>query len=480
LLSWIGKKTPKPQSTYLILDSEQLAFSLVRILAVNNPERTLDVEVLPGYDTKLHELERMLAYRPDGTMANRESSGWNKFQSLGGRMFRLFNCPNLWQQNQEALKPGHLIAMHGGVPLTPGGPSTRFHGLVGATNCGNMTYESVRIVNGLGSPADHRTAGHTIYRDWRNSPRAGTSRLELAAGLGQFSKDGGTFLFEDCEFGPHIDDGINLGGGIGMLLRQTGDKSLIMGAIAAPTPGQILTFYDFYSWQKVGEAKIASMKPFPQPESVKASDAWCARNSITSIALQRLWSVTLENPVKLPPFAAVVHSDHRCDNITVRGCLFRDQLAQIMLLQGATSGLIENNLLLGSTATAVSMQFAQYWWEGPQPSNFIIRNNVIRDNPVMVPDNAESSGAASISVFPSTVSAGNSGRKPLSECEPITSRLFSGFRIEGNNIINPGGYGVLLRNTKTRSSATTRSSIPVRCLRLSPSPASGLAKSRTL
>jgi parallel beta-helix repeat protein len=38
--------------------------------------------------------------------------------------------------------------------------------------------------------------------------------------------------------------------------------------------------------------------------------------------------------------------------------------------------------------------------------------------------------------------------EPFSESEPVTERLFSGFRIEGNTIINPGGYGILLRNTK--------------------------------
>jgi parallel beta-helix repeat protein len=93
------------------------------------------------------------------------------------------------------------------------------------------------------------------------------------------------------------------------------------------------------------------------------------------------------------------------------------------------------------------MQFAQYWWEGPQPSNFIIRNNVIRDNPVHAPVSGEG-GSGSICVWANTVRSGDSGRFPFSESEPVTERLFSGFRIEGNTIINPGGYGILLRNTK--------------------------------
>ncbi len=442
LASLFGSTPLEPAKPVLTIDSEQLAFSLARIVGINTADMTLDVEVLPGYDMALPDKERMLAYRPDGSLANIQQMGWEKYQSLGGRMLRL-TVPALRNPliQNESLAPGNLLALHNAEAH-----KTRTHHLASTRNCGNMTYESIRIVNGSGSPADHRTAGHTIYRDWRNSPRPGTNRLEICAGLGQFSKDGGTFLFEDCEFGPHLDDGINLLSIIGMTLRQTGTNTLIVAG-AEPKPGESLTFYDFYSWEKLGEAKILSSKPLKEAESAQATEAWCVQNRITNHALRSLWSVILESPVRLTPFAPVVYSNYRCDNITVRGCLFRDQVAQIMLIQGARSGLIENNLLLRSTGPAISMQFAQYWWEGPQPSNFIIRNNVIRDNPVHAPVSGEG-GSGSISVWANTVRSGDSGRFPLSETKPVTERLFSGFRIEGNTIINPGGYGIVLRNTR--------------------------------
>jgi len=442
LTSLFGSNPPEPAKPVLTIDSEQLAFSLARIVGINTADMTLDVEVLPGYDMALPDKERMLAYRPDGSLANIQQMGWDKHQSLGGRMLRL-TVPalrNPLNQNRS-LAPGNLLTLH-----IAEAHKTRTHGLASTRDCGNMTYEAIRIVNGSGSPADHRTRGHTIYRDWRNAPRPGTNRLEICAGLGQFSKDGGTFLFEDCEFGPHLDDGINLLSIIGMTLRQTGSNTLVVAG-AEPKPGESLTFYDFYSWKKLGEAKILSSKPLKEVESVQAAEAWCVQNRITSQVLRSLWSVTLESPVRLSPFAPVVYSNYRCDNITVRGCLFRDQVAQIMLIQGARSGLIENNLLLRSTGPAISMQFAQYWWEGPQPSNFIIRNNVIRDNPVHAPVSGEG-GSGSISVWANTVRSGDSGRFPFYESKPVTERLFSGFRIEGNTIINPGGYGILLRNTK--------------------------------
>jgi hypothetical protein len=312
LTALIGSKPPQAiaEPNPLVIDSEQLSFSLARILGINTAENTIDIEVLPGYDLKLPQNERMLAYRPDGSLANVVQMGWEKYQSLGGRILRL-SAPGLRDPRVQnaSLKPGNLLTLH-----IAEAHKTRTHALVANQNCGNMTYESIRFVNGSGSPADHRTAGHTIYRDWRNSPRAGTNRLEICAGLGQFSKEGGTFLFEDCEFGPHLDDGINLGGGLGMTLRQSGDKSLVLAGIE-PTPGQTLTFYDFYTWNKVGEAKIISSKPIKEPESVEAGVSYCDKNRITSHALRGIWSVTLETPVRLTPFAPVVYSDHRCENL---------------------------------------------------------------------------------------------------------------------------------------------------------------------
>jgi hypothetical protein len=98
----------------------------------------------------------------------------------------------------------------------------------------------------------------------------------------------------------------------------------------------------------------------------------------------------------------------------------------------------------------VSLQFAQYWWEGPQPSNFIVRNNAILNNPISIPVTGDG-GSGAISVWANTVGGGDSGRLALTDSEPISERLFSGFRIEGNSIINPGLQGVLLRNTKNAS-----------------------------
>jgi parallel beta-helix repeat protein len=426
----------------LIVDSEQLPMSVARIVAVDAKKLTLEVEVLPGYATDLPQSERMMAYDVRGRLLNVEQMGWKGIEKTGESRFRLTTASLRRAENRERiLVPGSLLALHNNE-----GHQKRTHGVFSAHQCKDMTYEGIRVHNGGGAPADHGTAGHTVFRDWRLFPRPGTSRLPIATGLGQFSKNGGTFLFEDCAFGPHLDDGINLGSIIGMTLRQPGGDTIVLAG-REPIPGETLTFYDFYSWQKLGEAKIVSSKSLKEPESVQAAEDWCKKNRITSHALRGIWQATLAAPVQLTPFAPVVYSNYRCDNITVRGCLFRDQLAQIMLLQGAKSGLIENNLLLRSTGPAVSMQFAQYWWEGPQPSNFFVRNNVIRDNPVSAPVSGEG-GSGSICVWANTVRGGDSGRFPLSKSEPVTERLFSGFRIEGNTIVNPGAYGILLRNTK--------------------------------
>ncbi len=68
------------------------------------------------------------------------------------------------------------------------------------------------------------------------------------------------------------------------------------------------------------------------------------------------------------------------------------------------------------------------------PGNFVVRNNVIRDNPVWAPVSGME-GSGSISVWAGTD-------------QPVEERILSGFRIEGNVIEQPAVTGILLRNTK--------------------------------
>jgi hypothetical protein len=413
----------------LIVDSEQLPVSVARILNVDADKRTLDVEVLSGYAIDLPESERMMAYDTKGRLLNVQQMGWKGLEKRGERRFRLTTPALRTSRNQEGiLAIGNLMALHNNE-----GHKRRTHGVVSAHECKDMTYEAIRVYNGGGSPADHGTAGHTIYRDWQLFPRPGTSRLPIATGLGQFSKNGGSFLFEDCAFGPHLDDGINLLSGMSIVGRCNSATEVVITGGRQPTIGSTLTFYDYTNWVNFGEAKVVSSERMSDTNVLTEVNAFAKMNRTVQNA-RHAFRTVLDRPVKLAPFAMVVHSDYRADSIVVRGCLFRDQLAQIMLLQGAKNGLIENNLLLRSTGAAISPQFSQYWWEGPMPSNFMIRNNVIRDNPVAAAVTGFA-GNASIAIYAGTK-------------YPSDARLMRGFRVEGNTIINPSVYGICIRNAE--------------------------------
>jgi len=416
----------RSNSPALVIDSQQLPMSVSRILACDPKQRTLDVEILPGYTLDLPETERMIAYNSLGQMLNVEQMGWKGLTALGGRKFRLITNSFHNPINQASvLIPGNLLVLHNGH-------QSRTHGACSSRECRDMTFESIRVYNGGGAPADHGTAGYTVFRDWRLFPRPGTSRLPIATGLGQFSKNGGTFLFEDCEFGAHLDDGINLLSGMSVVGRQESPTSMLVTGWEKPTAGSTLSFYDYTSWAKFGDAKVLDSEEIKDPEVLAEVNAFAAKNRTVQNA-RHAFRAALDRKMPVKPFAMVVHSDYRADSIVVRGCLFRDQLAQIMLLQGVKSGLIENNLLLRSTGGGVSAQFAQYWWEGPMPSNLTIRNNVFRDNPVSAAVNGFE-GNGSIAIFAGTK-------------YPTNERLLSGFRIEGNLIINPSVYGIVVRNT---------------------------------
>lgn len=411
----------------LVIDSQQFPMSVARILAVEAKARTLDVEILPGYHAELPDDERMIAYDVHGRMLNIQQMGWKGVVPLGGRTFRLTSTALRHPVIQERiLVPGNLLALHSNPHH-----SLRTHSVFANHQCRDMTFESIRVYNGGGAPADHGTAGATIFRDWVLIPRSGTNRLPIATGLGQFSKDGGTFVFEDCAFGPHLDDGINLLSGMSVVGRIIGGAELVITGGQRPTPGSILAFHDYTSWEPCGEARVVASEPINDVATLSQVNAFAKRNRTRENARQAYRTV-LDRPVAPPPFAMVIHSDHRADAIVVRGCLFRDQLAQIMLLQGAKSGRIENNLLLRSAGGGVSAQFSQYWWEGPMPAHFLIRNNVFRDNPTPAAVNGFA-GNAAVAVYAGTN-------------HPTTARLLHDFRIEGNTIINPSVYGIVVRN----------------------------------
>ncbi len=416
----------------LIVDSEQCPMSVAKIVAVDVKKLTLDIEVLPGYATDLPDAERMMAYDIKGRLLNIEQMGWRGITNIGPSRFRLTTASMRRPEcNKTVLIPGSLLALHNNE-----GHQRRTHGVVSATACKDMTYEAIRVYNGGGAPADHGTAGTTVFRDWRLFPRPGTSRLPIATGLGQFSKNGGMFVFEDCAFGPHLDDGINLLSGMSIVGKRTSETEVVITGWQQPTAGSVLTFYDYTNWVTLAEVKVVASERLSDTNVLTEVNAFAKMNRTVQNA-RHAFRTVLDRPVKLTPFTMVVHSNYRADRIVVRGCLFRDQLAQIMLLQGATSGLIENNLLLRSTGGGVSAQFAQYWWEGPMPSNFMIRNNVIRDNPVAAAVNGFA-GNASIAIFAGTR-------------YPTNARLLHGFRIEGNTIINPSVYGICIRNAENVS-----------------------------
>ncbi len=417
------------EGSYLTVDSEQLPMSVARILAVDVPQRIIDVEILPGYSTEVPERERMLAYDPAGHMLNIQQMGWRGVKPLGDRRFRL-TSPSLRHPGCEktVFKIGNLLALH--INAEDGRAN---HSVYANQGCRNMTFESIRVYSGGGCPGDQGTAGNTVYRDWRLWTRPGTSRLPVATGLGQFSKNGGIFVFEDCEFGPHLDDGINLLSGMSIAGRQNSATEIVVTSGRPPTPGSTLTFYEYTNWVSLGEAKVVSSERLSDTNVLVEVNAFVLANK-TRTKNYHDYRTVLDRPVKLTPFAMIVHSDYRADSIVVRGCLFRDQLAQIMLLQGAKSGLIENNLLLRSTGAGISPQFSQYWWEGPMPSNFMIRNNVIRDNPVAAAVTGFA-GNASIAIYAGTK-------------YPSNARLMRGFRVEGNTIINPSVYGICIRNAE--------------------------------
>jgi hypothetical protein len=141
--------------------------------------------------------------------------------------------------------------------------------------------------------------------------------------------------------------------------KSDNTNHIVLTGKQKPTEGSTLTFYDFISWKKLGKVKVLKSKLISDSLTTGAVNDFASLHRIRSNA-RLAYQTVIDSTISLPKFAMAIHSDYRADSIIVRGCLFQDQVAQIMLLQGAKYGLIENNLLLRSTGGGISAQFAQY------------------------------------------------------------------------------------------------------------------------
>lgn len=398
-----------------IWDTANLPTRQGRVVAVDPAGRYFDLDVAAGYalaSTKVGK-SRYHVFDASGRLLTWAQQSFESTAVIKERTLRV----ELTRPSLVPLAPGQIVALEGG-----GGQLAAYN------NCENMTLADLTIHTGVAHLYERGTRGFSKQFNIRCVTPAGTNRL-IAGQPIQHALKNGTLIYDGCEFGVGWDDGINLMGKFHLVARQLSPRELIV--THGIDAGSELLFYGFERFDLLASANVVQVADAVDNVIEKELVDFVSTQRMNKQPKMKLARITLDRDVQIPAHTVIDCSTSRADEVIVRNCYLHDANAQILLLQGAKKGLIENNLLERSAGAAIHVGFSMYWLEGPIPGNLVIRNNVIRDNPVNLPLPRGVPGSITIG-----------GGTP----QPSNSRLIRNLIIEHNTIENPSCAGIYVRN----------------------------------
>ena len=395
----------------MTLDAEALGYIEGTILSYDPSAGTLDLQILPGYSLSIPATPvNFLVFDTTGWQLG--EFGYTSFQSLGGRVVRL---SGVGTNNGSYYQPGSVVAFEGGGPN---------YQIVGGSSNKNMVFSNMTFYCGTGAPADGNvTGGNVSWVNYRCIPRPGTNRV-YTNWPGQFNRNGGTLLFDGCEFDTAGDDGINLLSSMGIVAEQTGPRTLIVNKLG-PAVGDVLTFYEYVGYKLEGTAKVVAVSSLTDAGITAATTAWLSTHGCTWAGSVSSWQVTFDQDVNISQWSQFYDSAYGADSVIVRNTAWRNMYAQGVLLQGARQVVVKDNLFQGNFGVGISAQSSQYWQEGKWPTNILFRNNISQRDGLW--------GQPAIDVYPGLAYSS-------------TSRLIQNITIDGNRIYNPGSCGINVIN----------------------------------
>ena len=235
--------------------------------------------------------------------------------------------------------------------------------------CSNCTIEDITFYSarsGMVFGVSHNE-GPISLRKLAIRFKPGTNRICTTWRDGIHSKDNRMGpVIEDCYFEGMLDDSINMGANTAMAREIRSDTKFVLSGAPFRPNDEVLV------WDPVTGRTLA-------------------RTTVVSLGRERgAVLVTLREPVsgvvtgRKRPHRDIASTHFynlsRCGRgFVVRDCTFKPQRRHALLVR-APDGLIENNLIdgVGGSAVALGNEMGSFY-EGPFPSNTIVRNNTIRN-----------------------------------------------------------------------------------------------------
>ena len=354
-------------------------FSQGAIQAIAANGSSFDVQIETGYPTNLDD-PKYFSPQIIGHLFDSTTRWWKRnvygdvygtrTQRLGPNTFRIFTS------YIAGAAVGDLIGFRSG---------TGDH-IVRVTSSSRMTLTNLTILNSANFAIAETLGGdlgpnhYTFITVKRGNRPVGASTDPL------FSTTADGFHSTEARYGPDVencylesmpDDGIAVHGHYSWVMEATGNTLVVSNTTVASGTnfivGDPLRLIDAND-QPAGDAVVTGVTPLPNYHATSKS----ARQTVRDFTVGPYFQITLDRPLQ-------AGFDYLAANPNASGAGFvllkntiMNHRARGMNLK-ADNGIVEGNLIDGSTMAGIRVGPEFYWSESSYSRNLIIRNNTIQD-----------------------------------------------------------------------------------------------------
>lgn len=364
----------------LTFDYYPLPCSQGRITALNFANKSLDLEIDPGFPipdpavwVKRVGAIKAIFFDPEGARMRETKMDWiSALEPLEGRKMRVRFKEGAMISEDSTVKVGDRLAL----PFRDQ-PVVYANDGSSAVTLEDVTFHAAGNFAMYEEPGD----GGNIYRRCQVVRRPNTKRLLACnADILHVNTAGKGPLIEDCELSFSGDDILNIHSVFSVVTEQKNPRAFVMiNHYTKPVvPGQKLQIFDFATFGLLGEPTVTKVTVVPgtQADADKVSEIIRAggeriRNFKPPITYLE---VEIDRDLVIPPFAMVGPEDSGGAGTIIRNSHLHDNFTRCILLRGSDL-LVENNRIERSGWTGLQIGGDRFWLESPTPRRVVVRNN---------------------------------------------------------------------------------------------------------
>lgn len=354
----------------LTMQCEKVPFTQGKIAGIDPAGTWIDLRVDDGYPGEYLKRETTGYVFDPATRqwkAGTYDYGIGRAENRGGGVWRL----GLRGKLAGNVAVGDLMAFRG-----PGAQDLYL------TGCSGCALEGVTLLGGSGFCVhEDGGEGRNRYQYTLTYPPkpAGATEAPLIASNADAFHSGGMRrgpVLDGCRFEGMCDDGVPIHGYYRFVVGSADDgKTVYLGGrfawdtFRAGDPIRVLDKVGTL----IGEAKVVATAPAPagyRPAALPADKRYEENDG-------KYFALTLDRPVRAESGFRAATPNACGSGFVVRNCVIRNHRARGMLIK-ADDGLIENNVVDGSTIAGLVIAPEFFWNEADYSRNIVVRNNTFR------------------------------------------------------------------------------------------------------